>query len=49
VTVSIGVAACPDDGAGKPDLIARADAALYQAKQEGRNRVRGGERLEIRD
>ena len=39
VTVSIGIATTrpgADDGA---DLIARADAALYDAKQSGRNRV----------
>ncbi len=41
VTISIG-AACvvPRRGAGKPEeLVARADMALYRAKQEGRNRV----------
>lgn len=38
ITVSIGVAeAMP--GESKESLIARADAALYQAKQRGRNRV----------
>jgi two-component system, cell cycle response regulator len=37
VTVSVGVAAI---SAGKPqDLVAEADAALYQAKRDGRNRV----------
>lgn len=42
VTISLGVAATrPDSGndAGMEDLLARADAALYQAKREGRNRV----------
>lgn len=32
-TVSIGVASCPDDGADAPSLLARADWAMYQAKQ----------------
>jgi len=39
VTTSIGVAAFPDDAREQPILIERADAALYQAKQAGRNRV----------
>ena len=39
VTVSIGIAALePGDLAGEA-LLARADARLYQAKREGRNRV----------
>jgi diguanylate cyclase (GGDEF)-like protein len=40
VTVSIGVAAYPQDGLTKQDLIAAADQALYRAKREGRNCVR---------
>jgi diguanylate cyclase (GGDEF)-like protein len=39
VTASFGVAAGPDDGASQLDLIASADAALYQAKRGGKNDV----------
>ena len=39
VTVSIGVASCPLHGLGPAELVAAADAALYRAKSEGRNRV----------
>ncbi len=39
VTVSIGVAAFPADAADKDSLIHKADKAMYQAKQKGRNRV----------
>ncbi|MDH3392722.1 MAG: sensor domain-containing diguanylate cyclase [Desulfobulbaceae bacterium] len=39
VTLSIGLASYPQDGMEKPDLIARADQALYRAKEEGRNRT----------
>jgi len=39
ITVSIGVAEAQVAGEGPEDVIRRADAALYQAKQRGRNRV----------
>ncbi len=38
-TISIGVAAFPKDAQSRRDLIARADEALYRAKNEGRNKV----------
>jgi diguanylate cyclase (GGDEF)-like protein len=38
-TVSVGVACFPEDGSSLDALAARADRALYQAKQEGRNKV----------
>lgn len=41
VTASIGVAACVPTESGAPDrLLAAADAAVYQAKQDGRDKVR---------
>jgi diguanylate cyclase (GGDEF)-like protein len=39
VTLSQGVALCEDCGDAMDPLLGRADAALYQAKQQGRNRV----------
>lgn len=39
VTVSVGVAAFPEDAKSRDDLIAAADQALYTAKHAGRNRV----------
>ncbi len=38
-TISIGVAAFPDDAATGEDLCKRADEALYRAKRAGRDRV----------
>lgn len=38
-TVSLGVAAYPVHGSDGEDALIRADRALYQAKQAGRNRV----------
>ena len=39
ITISLGVASFPADGVTKEDVIACADAALYRAKQTGRNRT----------
>ncbi|HEX8634473.1 MAG TPA: GGDEF domain-containing protein [Pyrinomonadaceae bacterium] len=39
ITISIGVAAFPDDARDPIELIELADTALYHAKQTGRNRV----------
>ncbi len=39
VTLSVGVATFPDDGADRVQLLAAADRALYAAKRIGRNRV----------
>jgi diguanylate cyclase (GGDEF)-like protein/PAS domain S-box-containing protein len=38
-TLSIGVAAYPENGATLQDLLEAADKALYRAKKQGRNRV----------
>jgi diguanylate cyclase (GGDEF)-like protein/putative nucleotidyltransferase with HDIG domain len=40
VTVSIGIAECTNDVKAKQELIERADRAMYQAKNDGRNLVR---------
>jgi diguanylate cyclase (GGDEF)-like protein len=40
VTISVGVAVFPDDGADLASLVDSADAALYAAKRAGRNAVR---------
>ena len=39
VTVSAGVATAPHDGSAREALLRRADEALYQAKERGRNRA----------
>jgi diguanylate cyclase (GGDEF)-like protein len=39
LSISIGVATCPQNAKTKTELIDRADQALYLAKSEGRNRV----------
>jgi diguanylate cyclase (GGDEF)-like protein len=41
ITVSIGVATFRNDTSGEDDLIFKADKAMYEAKQKGRNRVCG--------
>ncbi|NIO17158.1 MAG: diguanylate cyclase [Deltaproteobacteria bacterium] len=39
VTVSVGVACCPGDGANVGDLVSASERALSRAKEEGKNRV----------
>jgi diguanylate cyclase (GGDEF)-like protein len=38
ITMSLGIATFPEDGAKKADLVERADGCLYHAKRHGRNR-----------
>lgn len=40
MTASIGIVLFPVDGSGPGDLLQRADVAMYQAKEEGRDRFR---------
>jgi diguanylate cyclase (GGDEF)-like protein len=44
VTTSVGLATLPGDAASAEELIAASDAALYQAKANGRNRLEVAER-----
>jgi len=46
-TLSLGVAVYPDHGDTGLDLIRSADAALYRAKQAGRDRVMAAEYAEV--
>ncbi len=39
ISISIGIAHCPEHGREVAPLLRRADAALYRAKHEGRDRV----------
>jgi diguanylate cyclase (GGDEF)-like protein len=39
ITVSIGVSSFPVDTNDENDIIIKADKAMYEAKQKGRNRV----------
>jgi diguanylate cyclase (GGDEF)-like protein len=39
LTVSLGLASCPDDATQLDDLVKLADTALYAAKAQGKNRV----------
>lgn len=44
-TVSIGVAAFPQDGGSVDEVLRTADAALFEAKRSGRNRVQSSEHI----
>ncbi|MDQ5987077.1 MAG: hypothetical protein CSYNP_02814 [Syntrophus sp. SKADARSKE-3] len=48
VTISLGVSVIPDHGLTLDDSLVVADAALYRAKKEGRNRVVVAERIKER-
>jgi len=39
VTISAGLASCPTDATEFDELLSKADRALYEAKESGRNRV----------
>jgi diguanylate cyclase (GGDEF)-like protein len=39
LSISIGVATCPEHGTSREPLLDAADKAMYRAKSEGRNRV----------
>jgi len=39
VTISLGIASCPEDATAPQELIKKSDKALYQSKTTGKNRV----------
>ena len=47
IAASFGVAECPTHAETARELLARADAALYEAKREGRDRVAGARAGEV--
>jgi diguanylate cyclase (GGDEF)-like protein len=47
LTVSIGVATCPDHATTREALLDAADKAMYRAKSDGRNRVCSAHELEV--
>ncbi len=47
ITVSVGVAVLPQHGANPQELFEAADAALYRAKREGRDRVVVAEKARV--
>ncbi|MEJ2509469.1 MAG: EAL domain-containing protein [Gammaproteobacteria bacterium] len=44
-TISIGVASYPQDGEDVGEILRTADAALFEAKRQGRNRVQSSEQI----
>lgn len=43
ISASVGAAVFPDDGSDPATLVARADAAMYEAKRRRYERVRQGQ------
>lgn len=39
LTISFGIASYPDDGESSEEILRKADAALYNAKRSGKNKV----------
>jgi len=39
ITISVGIALCPEHGRTREELMAAADAAMYEAKAAGRDRI----------